>query len=126
MEKISYKETLIAICIRSFAHGSNPVTDATDSLQVMTLKRGKGEEVKAHFHAPKHRETERVQECLLVRKGSVEVDLFGNDNVLFRTLLVSVGEALLLLSGGHAVRYLEDTEIIEVKNGPYIPDKELI
>ncbi len=126
MDRYEYNGDLLAIHIKEFAHGSNPVTAPESPLQVMTLKRGKGEEVKAHIHAPKHRETERVQECLLVRKGSVEVDLYGTGTSPFKTLHVCAGEALLLLSGGHAVRYLEETEIIEVKNGPYLADKELI
>jgi len=36
------------------------------------------------------------------------------------------GDVILLVSGGHGFEFLEDTELIEVKEGPYmgVDDKE--
>lgn len=126
MEKIFYKKTLIAIRLTVFQHGSNPVTAAGEPLQVMAIKRRAGEVVAPHWHVPKKRITSRAQECLVIRKGKIKVSLFGPDHKLFKRLYLKTGQALVVLGGGHGVEYLEPTEIIELKNGPFINDKQLI
>lgn len=126
MKKIFYKGILTAIHLRKFKPGSHPITDASESLQVMTLKHKKGDVVAPHIHTPKRRVTKNLQECLIIRKGKIRVDLYGAGKKPFTHLSVKTGEALIILGGGHAVKYLAPTEIIELKNGPYISDKEML
>lgn len=126
MEKIFYKNTLIAIRLKTFRPGSNPVTDAKECLQVMAIKRRPGEAVPPHWHVPRKRITSRAQECLVIRRGKIKVSLFGPDKKFFKYLYLKTGQALVVLAGGHGVEYLEPTEIIELKNGPFRDDKQLI
>lgn len=126
MEKIFYKNILIAIRLKAFRHGSNPITEAGEPLQVMAIKRRAGEAVPPHWHVPKKRITSRAQECLVIRKGKIKVSLFGPDQKLFKHLYLKTGQALVVLRGGHGVEYLEPTEIIELKNGPFVDDKQFI
>lgn len=124
MEKIFYKKKLIAIRLKDFKPGSNPVTSPKEFLQVMTIKRRKGESVPPHWHAPRKRIASRTQECLVVRKGKIKVSLYAADKKVFKSLRLNKGQALIILGGGHGVEYLEPTEIIELKNGPFIDDKK--
>ena len=59
-------------------------------------------------------------------KGRIKVDLYGIHKKKFRSLYLSAGDIVIFMGGGHAVHILEDTELIEVKNGPFIEDKVLI
>lgn len=126
MENISYKGELVAILIRSYAHGSYPVTAPEEVLQMMTIKRDAGEKVSPHLHIPRERTTDHLSECLVIQKGKIKVSLYGDDAKPFTVFEVKAGEALYIRSGGHAVEYLEPTEMLEFKNGPYVDDKKAL
>ena len=126
MEEIFYKETLVGIRVSAIPKGTAPVTDEREPLQMLTLKHPKGTYLKAHMHAPKERTTARLQECLIVRTGTIEIDLYEPGGEQFKTITLSPGEAFILLRGGYGIRVTEDAELIEVKNGPYLEDKILL
>ena len=48
------------------------------------------------------------------------VDIFNDDRDLVATRELKTGDILLMISGGHGFRMLEDTIFIEIKQGPYI------
>lgn len=126
MDQIYYKDTLLAIHIQNLAEGSNPVTLPDHHLQMVTVKHPKGTTLKAHTHRPQKRVTSQLQECLVVCKGKIKVDLYSPEKTLFKKIIVNQGEAFITISGGHGIHILEDAEIFELKNGPFIDDKELI
>lgn len=127
MEKIFYKNILIAIRISSFSKGSIPHTKTDFSLGFLSLRHPKGTYLKAHMHKPKKRVTNgRLQECFVIVKGKVRVDLFGPDKKLFKKIFLIPGQILITIDGGHGFKILQDTLIFEVKHGPFIDDKEFI
>lgn len=126
MEKISHKNTLIAIRMKKLKNGAVPLTEPDGPLQVLAHKRKAGKKTPAHFHLPKKRVTQTLQECLVMIKGRIKVDLYGNHKKKIKSLYLSAGDIVIFMGGGHAVHILEDTELIEVKNGPFIEDKLLL
>lgn len=126
MEKIFYNNTLLAIRVKRLKNGATPLTDPLEPLQVLTHKQKKGKYTKAHTHTQKKRITQKLQECLVVVKGKIRIDLYGTDKKFFKSIYLSAGQAVIFINGGHAVNILEDSEIIEVKNGPFFEDKVLI
>lgn len=127
MEKIYYENVLVGIRIREIKkEGSIPVTDAKEALQLVTLKHPKGTFLKAHLHIPQKRVTQRLQESLVVRKGRIKVELYTTQKKYFKSILLKPGEVFILLNGGYSLRMMQDSEIIELKNGPFKEDKELI
>ena len=124
MEKIFYKKTLIGIRIKKLAKGSMPITDPKESVQVIGLKHPKGAYLKAHAHKPRRRVTTRLQEGLVVRKGKIRIDLYAPKK--FKSVILRAGEMFLLLNGGYGIHILEDAELFEFKNGPFLEDKVLI
>jgi len=123
MKVFKHNRQVVGILIRKFNNGVTPITKETESLQVLTLKHKKGVSVKPHTHVPKKRMTGSLQECLVVRKGKIKIDLYTTNKKLFASVFVKVGEAFLFVSGGHAVTVIEDAEIFEIKNGPFANDK---
>jgi hypothetical protein len=61
---------------------------------------------------------------LYVKKGSLLAKIFDLDGKFVEDLIVKSGDTLILLNCGHAYEILEDgTQVLEVKNGPYLgPD----
>jgi mannose-6-phosphate isomerase-like protein (cupin superfamily) len=64
-----------------------------------------------------------TQEVLYVRSGRVRVDFYGDDERLRESREIRTGDVILLSAGGHGFEMLEDSELIEVKQGPYLDDK---
>ncbi len=92
-----------------------------ESVQVGAWKYGSGVELKRHIHNEALREVVRTQEVLIVRRGRIEATIYDLDEKEVDVVQVGEGEILILLDSGHGYRILEDgTEVVEVKNGPYL------
>lgn len=126
MEKIIFNNTLLAIRFKEFKDGALPLTDPLEPLQLLVHKRPKGKHTPAHFHLPKTRVTKKLQECLVVIKGKLRIGLYGPDKKFFKYIFLSAGEVIILINGGHSVHLVKDSEIIEVKNGPFVEDRVFI
>lgn len=126
MKRYTHKGTVVAIHIQELKEGSIPQTQATEPLQVVSLKHKSGKHLQAHMHQPKLRKTYSMQEGLIIKKGSIKVSLFSPDKVKFKDVIIKKGEMLILMNGGYAINFLENSEIFEVKNGPFVEDKVLI
>lgn len=127
MEKIFYKNILIGIRVKQLQNGTAPITDPGEFLQVLGLKHPKGGYLKAHTHKPRRRVTTRLQECLMARKGKIKLDLYEPETwKKFKSITLNMGEIFLLLNGGYGIHILEDAEMFEFKNGPFLEDKVLL
>ena len=120
------KKKLIGIKISNITEGSTPITSPDQPFQIVTLKHKKGSYLKAHTHIPKKRQTERLQECLFVKRGKIKIDLYNSNKKYLQSLFLKEGQIFLLIEGGYGIHIIEDSEIFEFKNGPFLEDKQLI
>ncbi|NJN67372.1 MAG: hypothetical protein HC884_12000 [Chloroflexaceae bacterium] len=83
-------------------------------------------EITRHVHKRLERHIKGTSEVLVVRKGRCEVDIYNNECELVTTRELRTGDVLLMVGGGHGFRMLEDTILLEVKQGPYpgVDEKE--
>jgi len=67
-----------------------------------------------------------TQEVLLIKKGKVKVNFYDKEKKFTGAETVSGGDVILLCAGGHGFEILEDTVMIEIKQGPYtgLDDKD--
>ena len=80
---------------------------------------GANSRIEPHVHKPIERNTVGTSEVLLVRKGTCEVDVFNEHRVVLATRTLNRGDLIYLAGGGHGFRMLEDTILVEIKQGPY-------
>jgi hypothetical protein len=114
-------ELLAMILRRSFRGGKyNFFTPDDFPLQMGTSFYAAGELIQPHVHLAHVRTIESVNEFLLVQSGRLELTLYTKDRDPVTTVELQAGDALLLTSGGHGFRVLEPTQLIEVKQGPYL------
>jgi hypothetical protein len=78
-----------------------------------------GSEIARHVHRPLERHLVGTSEVLIIRKGRCEIDVYTDDRELVATRELHVGDIMLMVGGGHGFRILEDTILLEVKQGPY-------
>ena len=112
---------LIALVLRATADADETtfVTPPEAGLQVGLVVYPAEGEVPRHTHFPIERHHLGTPEVLLVRKGRCIADLYDDDRNPVTSLELREGDAIVLLSGGHGFRMLEDTVLLEVKQGPY-------
>jgi hypothetical protein len=79
----------------------------------------KGGVVPRHMHLPLQRHLTGTPETLIIRKGIAEVELYAMDKSYMGTWLLNEGDIIMLVSGGHCLKCLEDTVFFELKQGPY-------
>lgn len=97
------------------------------NMQVGFVVYPKGGRVISHVHLPLKRAIVGTSEVLIIRKGHCEVDIYNDARELVATRKLRQGDILILVSGGHGLRMIEDTIFVEVKQGPYtgLKEKEL-
>lgn len=99
---------------------------ADDEFQCGHIVRVAGESVPRHVHLGGHRVIRTTPEVLVVRKGTCLMDIYSPDQKLLATRELTQGDTVVILSGGHGFRMLEDTVLFEVKQGPYLGDGEKV
>jgi mannose-6-phosphate isomerase-like protein (cupin superfamily) len=121
------EETIAVIVRRDFrSDGIEFFTPSSFSQQLGYMRRPAGYEIPAHRHRRVGRTIDFTQEVLFVRSGRVTVDLYDSGGTPVLTTDLKAGDVILLAGGGHGFRMLEESEIVEVKQGPYagVDDKE--
>jgi quercetin dioxygenase-like cupin family protein len=112
---------LVALVLRGTAdaEATTFVTPPEAGLQVGLVVYPAEGEVPRHTHYPIERRHLGTPEVLLVRKGRCIADLYDEERNPVTSLEIREGDVIVLLSGGHGFRMLEDTILLEVKQGPY-------
>lgn len=101
--------------------GLNFYSEDNDFIQVGIWGYGAGKELKAHIHNEVKREVLWTQEVLYIRAGRVLAEIFDTADNKVAELEAGAGDILVLLRGGHGYHILQDgTQVLEIKNGPYV------
>lgn len=121
VEQILHDDKLIAIIIPASYEptATEFPTSADINMQVGLIKYPAGGLIQPHKHHPLKRHIVGTCEVLFVRSGKAELSLYNSQQQLVAHRIVSRGDLILLVTGGHGFRMLEDTVLMEVKQGPY-------
>jgi hypothetical protein len=86
-----------------------------------------GGEVSRHVHMPLERHLVGTSEVILVMKGHCLLDIYNDRHELITTRELDPGDLMLMVGGGHGFRMMDDTVLLEIKQGPYtgVEEKEL-
>ena len=99
------------------------ITPPEFSEQLGYMRHPAGTRIIAHHHNPVERVIHTTQEVLFIRSGSLRVDFFDGERYA-ESRVLGPGDVILLTSGGHGFEVLEDLEMFEVKQGPYVGEGE--
>jgi mannose-6-phosphate isomerase-like protein (cupin superfamily) len=126
LEHIVHELEPIALIIRSDYNepGVHFFTPPNFSQQVAFIRHQEGKRIAPHLHNLIHRQVLYTQEVLFIRQGRVKVNLYSTNCDYICSRVLSTGDIILLCGGGHSFEMLEDTSMIEVKQGPYAQDKD--
>lgn len=92
------------------------------SFQFGLLAHHAGYHEQPHYHKPFSRTVTDLQQMFVVQRGVVGVKLYDDSGQLLREVVLSAGDAIVLIHGVHAIRVIEDMQCISVKQGPFLGD----
>ena len=118
-------ETLAIIIKHNFQdEGIHFCTPGDYSQQLAYMHHPSGKIIVPHVHNVVHREVHYTQEVLFIKKGKLRVDFFNDEKVYLRSYILEAGDVILLSAGGHGFQVIEELEMYEVKQGPYVGDAD--
>lgn len=128
IEEIRHNNQTLAIIISSTfkQEGITFFTDNNFSQQLGYMNRPEGYSILPHRHNLVSREVVLTQETLFIKSGKIRIDFYGDDQKYLESRVISKGDIILLAAGGHGFKMLEPSEIIEVKQGPYVGERDKV
>jgi mannose-6-phosphate isomerase-like protein (cupin superfamily) len=126
IEKITNQEQLLAIIIshRFNESGIHFFTPNELSQQLAYMHHPTGKVIQPHVHNPVIREVTYTQEVLFIKNGKLRVDFYNDQQEYLDSRILEAGDVILLVTGGHGFEVLEEIEMIEVKQGPYVGEQD--
>ena len=123
---VRHNGKLLSIIIRSQfrKEGIEFFTPDDFSQQLAYMNRSKDYVIPPHVHNSVQRDVHFTQEVLVIKTGKVRVDYYDDDQNYLESNVLNQGDVVLLAYGGHGFQMLEDSEIIEIKQGPYAGEKD--
>jgi len=123
---ISYNGQTIALVFSKEikADGVKFLTPVEYTLQLGLIEHPAGKLVRDHIHRQDVKyKVDTTQEFLYIEKGKVKVKLYSEKWELLEEVVLTGGDFVLFVSGGHGLEIMETCRIIEIKQGPYPGDK---
>ena len=121
VERISWNGVPLCYLIRNDLLPSETtfLTPPEFKQQVGYVVYPQGGEIKRHIHRSIERRLLGTSEVLVVKKGHCVIDIYSDDHELVVTRDLFPGDVMLMVGGGHGFRMIEDTVLLEIKQGPY-------
>ena len=121
---IKYGKVVYAIIIsKKFSKkGINFFTPPGFSQQLGYINYKKNHEIIPHYHKKVNRIVNQTNEVLFIKKGKIRIDFFSGKTKkkYFGSKILKSGDTILIAAGGHGFKVINDCEMIEVKQGPFL------
>lgn len=118
--------TILAIIVRHNYDkpGISFFTPDDFSQQLAYMHHPAGHVILPHVHNEVRREVLYTKEVLVIKRGKMRCDFYSDDQKYIKSETVESGDLILLANGGHGFECLEETEMFEIKQGPYAGDSD--
>lgn len=126
VHEITHNSQLLGIIISADfkESGIHFFTPNTLSQQLAYMRHPAGKMIQPHVHNVVPRQVDYTQEVLLVKQGKLRVDFYTEQQEYLESHILESGDVILLVQGGHGFEVLEEVEMIEVKQGPYVGEHD--
>lgn len=127
VERVVFDNIEYAIIIRANhqADGIEFLTRGDYSQQIAYMHHPADKVIDAHVHNHEKRDVSLMQEVLIIKKGKLRVDFyFPDERKYLGSISLEKDDIILLAYGGHGFKVLEEVEMVEVKQGPYLGERD--
>jgi len=126
LKKINVENETVAFIIHSGYRqdGIKFFTSDKDQMQLGAMERPKGYVIQPHIHNIVERQINTTSEVLFIRFGKVKVNFYNKMKKIDKSVILKTGDVILLITGAHGFEILEDCQMVEVKQGPYLGEMD--
>lgn len=126
VKEITHNGLLLGIIIYSDFRepGIHFFTPNSLSQQLAYMRHPAGKHIQPHIHNPVPRQVTYTQEVLFIKAGKLRIDFYNDEQEYLESFLLKKGDVVLLIQGGHGFEVIEEVEMIEVKQGPYVGEQD--
>ena len=120
------KENLLAVIIKKDESKEEKDfhTEHSSEFQIATFNLKKDENIQRHYHEKQERNIYSTNEVISLQSGKILVTIYDLDLEKVEDITLENGDMIALFNGGHEIKILEDSNFIEVKQGPYFEEKD--
>tara|TARA_B100001142_G_scaffold160194_1_gene160468 strand:+ start:231 stop:662 length:432 start_codon:yes stop_codon:yes gene_type:complete len=122
IEKIYNQKKLYALIVRNSykkKKGVSFFTDKNATQQFGYMNHKKNYIILPHRHNKRQSKILLTTEVIIILKGILRVDFYNNKEKYLFSKKLYANDLIMLSNGGHGFKVLKDTQMIEVKQGPY-------
>ena len=101
-------------------------TNSDLNFQVGLMAHHKNHIIKPHFHINRKKIIKQMSELLIIFSGILKVYFYNKKKIKTKTVILKKKDMILLISGGHGFRVLKKLEMLEIKQGPFVGEKDKI
>lgn len=126
-KEIFHDQDLIASIhsINDIPKGLQFLTNENDYIQVGTWNYDNDVNLEPHYHNYFERSSFRTQEVVVVLDGRIKCNLYTEKGHLIEGVILEKNDIIIQYQGVHEYITLEESKVLEVKNGPYYgPEKD--
>lgn len=123
LEEVRHNNEVLAVILRAGFNkpGVSFVTPNEFSQQLAYMQHPAGKVIQPHVHKPVKREITTTFEVLVIQRGKLRADFYTRDQDYLFSKTLRAGDTILLTeAGGHGFEALEELEMLEIKQGPYV------
>ena len=129
IENIFYEKKLYAVIVRNKYRkkkGVNFFSTPDLPQQFGYINHKKNHYILPHIHQKRKIKVLQTTELIFILKGTIRVDFYSEKKKYLFSKKIQKGDFIYLMHGGHGFKILKDSQMIEVKQGPYqqIKDKK--
>ena len=119
-------ENLLAIVVKkgSSKEEKDFHTDNSSEFQLGTFNLEKDTVIERHYHQKQERRIHSTNEVLVLQKGKMTITIYDLDLNKIQDVTLESGDMVALFDGGHEIKVDENSNFIEVKQGPYIEGQD--
>ena len=129
IEKIFNQKKLYALIVRNSykkKKGVSFFTDKNATQQFGYMNHKKDYIILPHRHNKRQSKILLTTEVIIILKGILRVDFYNNKEKYLFSKKLYANDLIMLSSGGHGFKILQDIEMIEVKQGPYFLSEDKV
>ena len=121
IKTIEQNGTLYAKVIRSTyqANDTEFFTENTDEIQFGIISYPKNHKTGAHYHNHLNKQSNQIDEILIVQQGSARVDFYNKEGNYIKSTEIFKDDTIIIFKGGHNITFYEDTKVLAIKSGVY-------
>ena len=128
-KEIIYKKKLYALIIKESYQNKKGISFFTkndSNQQIGFMSHPKNYIIKPHKHQKRETKIYLTTEVIILQKGKLRVDFYDTKKKYLFSVIIKKNQIIMLVHGGHGFKVLEPIKMLEIKQGPFVSNKDKI